>query len=111
MGLMLAKIMGRAGDIGERRALGASRRAIVAQCLIEAGVVGLAGGLLGLALTALGLMGLRSLLSEQVSRLTHFSAGDIAIAVSLAGVATTLAGLYPTWCAAHVQPAWQLKAQ
>jgi len=26
-------------------------------------------------------------------------------------VATVLAGLYPTWRAAHVQPAWQLKAQ
>src|SRR6204780_3989736 len=57
MGLMLAKIMGRAGDIGVRRALGANRRAIFAQCLIEAGVVGLAGGLLGLGLTGLGPMG------------------------------------------------------
>ncbi len=55
MGLMLAKIMGRAGDIGVRRALGASRAAIFAQCLIETGVVGLAGGILGLGLTALGL--------------------------------------------------------
>jgi putative ABC transport system permease protein len=111
MGLMLAKIMGRAGDIGVRRALGASRRAIFAQCLIEAGVVGLAGGLLGLALTALGLMGLRSLLSDEVSRLTHFSTADITIAIVLAVLATTLAGLYPTWRAAQVQPAWQLKAQ
>ena len=111
MGLMLAKIMGRAGDIGVRRALGASRRAIFGQCLIEASVVGLAGGLLGLALTALGLVGLRSLLSEEVSRLTHFSAADISIAIVLAVVATTLAGLYPTWRAAQVQPAWQLKAQ
>jgi putative ABC transport system permease protein len=111
MGLMLAKIMGRAGDIGVRRALGASRRAIYSQCLIEAGVVGLVGGLLGLALTALGLMGLRSLLSEQVNRLAHFSAADVAIAVTLSVVATVLAGLYPTWRAAQVQPAWQLKAQ
>ena len=111
MGLMLAKIMGRAGDIGVRRALGASRRAIFGQCLIEAGVVGLAGGLLGLFLTALGLMGLRSLLSEEVTRLTHFSPADVTIAVMLAVVATTLAGLYPTWRAAQVQPAWQLKAQ
>jgi putative ABC transport system permease protein len=111
MGLMLAKIMGRAGDIGVRRALGASRRAIFGQCLIEAGVVGLAGGLLGLVLTALGLMGLRSLLSEEVSRLTHFSPADITIAIVLAVLATTLAGLYPTWRAAQVQPAWQLKAQ
>ena len=111
MGLMLAKIMGRAGDIGVRRALGASRQAIFGQCLIEAGVVGLAGGLLGLGLTALGLMGLRSLLSEEVSRLTNFSPADIAIAIVLAVLATTLAGLYPTWRAAQVQPAWQLKAQ
>jgi putative ABC transport system permease protein len=111
MGLMLAKIMGRASDIGVRRALGANRRAIFAQCLIEAGVVGLAGALLGLLLTMLGLMGLRSLLSEQVVRLTHFSMSDVAIAVSLSVVATILAGLYPTWRAAQVQPAWQLKAQ
>jgi putative ABC transport system permease protein len=111
MGLMLAKIMGRAGDIGVRRALGASRRAIYSQCLIEAGVVGLVGGLLGLALTTLGLMGLRSLLSEQANRLTHFSAADVAIAVTLSVLATVLAGLYPTWRAAQVQPAWQLKAQ
>jgi putative ABC transport system permease protein len=111
MGLMLAKIMGRAADIGVRRALGADRRAIFAQCLIEAGVVGLAGGLLGLVLTMLGLMGLRALLSDQVTRLTHFGAADITIAVTLSVVATVLAGLYPTWRAAQVQPAWQLKAQ
>ena len=111
MGLMLAKTMGRAGDIGIRRALGANRRAIFSQCLIEAGVVGLAGGCLGLALTALGLVGLRSLLSESVSRLTHLSISEVAIALILSIVATTLAGLYPTWRAAQVQPVWQLKAQ
>jgi len=111
MGLMLAKIMGRAADIGVRRALGANRGAIFAQCLIEAGVVGLAGGLLGLALTGLGLLGLRSLLSDDVNRLTHFSLSNVAIAVTLSVAATILAGLYPTWRAAQVQPAWQLKAQ
>jgi putative ABC transport system permease protein len=111
MGLMLAKIMGRAADIGVRRALGADRRAIFSQCLIEAGVVGFAGGLLGLGLTVLGLVGLRSLLSDEVSRLTHFSPTDVAIAMALSVAATTLAGLYPTWRAVQVQPAWQLKAQ
>jgi putative ABC transport system permease protein len=111
MGLMLAKIMGRVADIGVRRALGANRRAIFSQCLIEASVVGLAGGLLGLLLTALGLLGLRSLLSEDVGRLTHFSLADVIIAVALSITATTLAGLYPTWRAAQVQPAWQLKSQ
>ena len=111
MGLMLAKFMGRAGDIGVRRALGAGRGAIFSQCLIETGVIGFAGAVLGLALTALGLVGLRSLLSEEVSRLTHFGLWDIGIAVLLSVFATTLAGLYPTYRAAQVQPAWQLKAQ
>jgi putative ABC transport system permease protein len=111
MGLMLAKIMGRAGDIGVRRALGASRRAIFAQCLIETGVVGLAGGILGLGLTALGLLAARSLLAKQFVALAHLDLTDTAIAVLLAVGATVLAGIYPTWRAAHVQPAWQLKSQ
>jgi putative ABC transport system permease protein len=111
MGLMLAKIMGRAPDIGVRRALGANRGAIFAQCLIEAAVVGFAGGLLGLILTGLGLFGLRALLSEEASRLTDLSFSNITIAVLVSVFSTMLAGLYPTWRAAHVQPAWQLKAQ
>jgi putative ABC transport system permease protein len=111
MGLMLAKIMGRAGDIGVRRALGASRAAIFAQCLIETGVVGLAGGIFGLALTALGLWAARSLLTKNFVALAHLDLTDTAITVLLAVGATLLAGLYPTWRAAHLQPAWQLKAQ
>ena len=111
MGLMLAKIMGRAGDIGVRRALGASRAAIFAQCLTETGVVGLAGGISGLALTALGLWAARSLLTKNFVALAHLDLTDTAIAVLLAVGATVVAGLYPTWRAAHVQPAWQLKAQ
>ena len=111
MGLMLAKIMGRASDIGVRRALGASRRAIFAQCLVETGVVGLAGGILGLGLTAAGLLAARTLLTKEFVSLAHLDMTDTVIAVLLAVGATVLAGLYPTWRAAHVQPAWQLKAQ
>jgi putative ABC transport system permease protein len=111
MGLMLAKIMGRAADIGVRRALGASRTAIFKQCLIETGVVGLAGGIFGLILTALGLWAARSLLTKEFVALAHLDWVDTGIAVLLAVLATVLAGLYPTWRAAHVQPAWQLKAQ
>jgi putative ABC transport system permease protein len=110
MGLMLAKIMGRAGDIGVRRALGASRRAIFAQCLIETAVVGLAGAIFGLVLTALGLWAARSLLTKDFVALAHLDWADIGITVLLAVSTTVLAGLYPTWRAAHVQPAWQLKA-
>ena len=37
IGLLLAKFLRRAGEIGVRRALGASRAAVFAQCLVEAG--------------------------------------------------------------------------
>jgi len=111
MGLMLAKFMSRARDFGVRRALGANRRAIFAQCVIESGVIGFAGALLGLALTSLGLMGLRSLLSKSIAALTHLDAADISIVIALAVASTVIAGLYPTWRATRVQPAWHLKAQ
>ena len=111
MGLLLAKVMGRAGDIGVRRALGASRGAIFSQCLVETGVVGLAGGLLGLVLTAIGLFAARALLPKEFVALTHLDVIDVVIALLLALGSTVMAGLYPTWRAAHVQLTWQLKAQ
>jgi len=109
-GLMLAKLIGRAPDLSVRRALGASRRAIFTQCLLEAALVGIVGGLLGLVLTDLGLNGLRSLVSEEGRHLMHLDASDVLIAVMLAVLATIVAGVYPTWRAARVQPARYLKA-
>jgi putative ABC transport system permease protein len=111
MGLMLARIMHRAADIGVRRALGANRPAVFAQCLIEAAVIGAAGAALGLALTTLGLASLRSLLAGDMVALAHLDLADAAITIAVAVAATLLAGLYPTWRAARVQAAWQLKTQ
>src|SRR5690606_25867408 len=60
IGLLLAKFLRRGGEIGVRRALGATRGAIFAQCLVEAGLIGLVGGALGLLLTLAGLWAVRS---------------------------------------------------
>jgi putative ABC transport system permease protein len=111
MGLMLAKFMGRTADINVRRALGASRTAVFNQCLIEAGVIGLAGGLVGLGLTALGLRGLVLLFPSVVSQLNHLDLAEVGFAVVLGVIAAMAAGLYPTWRATQMQPAWQLKTQ
>jgi putative ABC transport system permease protein len=111
MGLMLAKIMARAREIGVRRALGAKRGAIFLQCLFESAVIGLLGAALGLALTALGLAGLRALLAQPADALTVLDASDVGLVIVLALASALLAGIYPTWRASRVQPAWQLKAQ
>jgi putative ABC transport system permease protein len=116
IGLMLAKLASRAVDLGIRRALGGSRRDIFLQCVTETAVVGLLGGLLGLALTAAGLAANRALLAPQakhvsVDSLTQLDTGMVAITLAVAVLATICAGLYPTWCACRVQAAWQLKAQ
>jgi putative ABC transport system permease protein len=111
MGLMLAKNLARETDIGVRRALGASNRAIFTQYLIEAGVIGCAGGLLGLVLATLGLLEIRNVYLSGMADLTQFDFADIFIAVLLAVLATVASGVYPTWLAARTEPALQLKAQ
>jgi putative ABC transport system permease protein len=110
MGLMLAKIVGGSRDLAVRRALGARRLAVLAQCLVETAVVGFVGGLAGLGLTALSLLGLRQLMSQQGQALLHLDTVDVCLAVLLAVVATILAGLYPPWRAMSTPPAPQLKA-
>jgi putative ABC transport system permease protein len=110
VGLLLAKFMRRAPEIGVRRALGASRGTVYAQFLIEAGAVGLAGGLLGLLLTALGVFGVGLVFDKQIARLATVDLSLVALTVLVAIAATVLAAFYPTWRAAQVQPAWQLKS-
>lgn len=111
VGLLLAKFMARAPEIGLRRAVGASRREVFAQYLTESGVVGLAGAGLGLLLTWLGLLGLRALYgSGAVGVLARLDPGMTAITVLVALAASLLAGLYPTWRACEVAPATQLKS-
>ncbi|OOG41346.1 ABC transporter permease [Rhodanobacter sp. C05] len=107
--LILAKFMGRAGEFGVRRALGASRRAIFSQCLVETAVIGVVGSVAGLGFTLLGLVGLRATLTTTIEKLAYLDVADVLIAIVLALAATVVTGLYPTWRAAQVQPAWQLK--
>ncbi|TAL74019.1 MAG: FtsX-like permease family protein [Rhodanobacter sp.] len=110
IGLLLAKFMRRAGEIGVRRALGATRLEIYAQYLTEAGTVGLAGGVLGLLLTALGVAGVGVLFPPQIAQLAQLDVSLVGLTLLAAIVATVLAAFYPAWRAAHVQPAWQLKS-
>jgi len=110
VGLLLAKFLRRSGEIGVRRALGASRLAIFVQCLVEAGTVGLAGGVLGLALAWLGLWAVRQQPADYAD-LAHLDPAMLLTTFVLAVVASLLAGLVPAWQAMQVTPAMQLKSQ
>ena len=116
VGLMLAKFTSRAVELSVRRALGASRINLFLQCVTEALLVGLLGGMLGLGLTAVGLFALRGLqgvaTKESVAgKLISLNGEMVVITLVVAIVATVCSGLYPAWRASRVQPGWQLKAQ
>ena len=113
IGLLLAKVLRRSTDISLRRALGANKSALFAQYIIEAGIIGTAGGLLGIALTWLGLRGIESLFAdfEFIANLVRMDWVMIMAAVGLAIVSALGAAIYPTWRACNIPPASELRLQ
>jgi len=118
VGLLLAKFLNGAAVTGVRRALGASRRQIFAQHLIEVGALSAVGGVLGLALAAVGLAAVHHLYASAhlgnrggYQEITHFDFTGVMWAVGLAVVATLAAGLYPAWRVGRLPPAIYLKSQ
>jgi len=109
VGLLLAKFLRRSGEIGVRRALGASRLAIATQFGVESGAIGLAGGVLGLLLTWLGVELMQGSLPKPIAALAHIDLTLLSETLLLAILATVLAGLYPIWRAMSVRLSWQLK--
>lgn len=107
-GLLLAKFLRRAPEVGVRRALGASRGAVFAQLLVEAGAVGLCGGAAGLPLALGGLWLVRQQPSDYAG-LAHLDPAMLGVTFVLAIGASLLAGWLPAWRACRVAPAFQLK--
>ncbi len=116
VGLLLAKFLNAAPLTGLRRALGASRRDIVRQHMMEVLVIGLAGGVLGLLLAVGGLAGIRAIYSSDFTRssyerLTAIDPVVVLITLGLALLAGAIAGLYPSWRIGRTAPAIYLKTQ
>ena len=118
VGLLLAKFLSAATVTGVRRALGASRRQVFLQHLVEVGVLATLGALLGLALAALGLAAVHHMYAAAHSyhrggyqELMHFDVAGVLWAVALACLATLAAGLYPAWRVGRLPPAVYLKSQ
>lgn len=111
VGLLMAKFTTKSSEIGLRRAVGASKQALFYQHLVEAGLIGLAGGILGIGLSLLGLGGVESLFGEFISKVAHMDVTLVFMAFGLAILSSIVAGLYPTWKACNIAPASQLKSQ
>jgi len=117
VGLLLAKFLNNAAVTGVRRALGASRKQVFLQHLVEVGVISSIGAVLGLALGGLLLMGLKALYTVDAAdaggtqALAHVDMTSVVTALALAFFATIAAGLYPAWRIGRIPPASYLKAQ
>lgn len=107
-GLLTARFLRRSGEIGIRRALGAPRRALFMQYVLEASMVSALGGAIALPLTLLGLWIVR--MQDQgftdLARLDPLMFAGLFVLALLVGVAV---GVLPAWRASMVEPGLQVK--
>lgn len=96
----LLSVLERVGEIGLRRALGATRRQIAAQFMVESVVVGLLGGLVGAALGVAVVVAVSA--AQQWTPILDL--GLVGLAAASGGLIGLLAGLYPSLKAASVEP-------
>jgi putative ABC transport system permease protein len=124
MGLLLAKFIRDTPNAGIRRALGASRRDIIRQYLVEAAVLGSFASAIGIGLAAIGLRLIRLYIFPQSTQphdnpdyariaesLSHMDGQMVILAIGLSLAVAILAGLYPAWRVGRSAPASFLKAQ
>lgn len=108
--LLLVKFLRRGGELAVRRAMGASRRSVFAQLLVEAALLGLSGGVAGLLLAVFGLWIVRQQPAEYAA-LAHLDASMLGATFVFAVAAALIAAVFPAWRACRIAPARLLKTQ
>jgi putative ABC transport system permease protein len=107
MNIMLVSVTERIREIGLRKALGATPRIIRRQFLVEASVLGLSGGVLGILLGVGAGIGLSKLISQPVVISPLATLGALAVAVAIG----LIFGVYPASRAARLAPIEALRSE
>ncbi|GAB3793637.1 ABC transporter permease [Dyella agri] len=107
-GLLAARFLRRQADVAIRRALGASKRTVFNQHLVETGVLGLLGGVLALPLTWLGLWIVRQQ-PVAYAEAARFSVGVFAVLLLFSLLVGMVVGILPAWRICRLPPAMQIK--
>jgi putative ABC transport system permease protein len=113
MGLLLAKFLAPAPEIGVRRALGARRLDIFVQHIVECELVAIIGGAIGIALSLGGISVLNNWIKVFANRpdMIQFDPQMLILGVALSLAAGLVAGAYPAWRVCRIAPAIHLKVQ
>ena len=107
MNIMLVSVTERIREIGLRKAIGANPAAIRRQFLLEAGVLGLAGGVLGVLLGIAGALVLPHLIATSITISPTATIGAIVVSICI-GIAF---GVYPASRAARLAPIDALRSE
>jgi putative ABC transport system permease protein len=107
MNIMLATVTERTHEIGVRKSLGARRRDILMQFLVESALLAMIGGVLGL----LGAVAVVRVLASATSVPAVIPVSAIALAVGLSTAVGMFFGIYPARKAAMLDPIVALRAE
>ena len=106
---MAMSVAERTREIGIKRAIGGSRGRIIRELVVEAGVIGFIGGLVGLGLGALVVVLGNEIGRDSGTVLFDLTPGTAIFAVAFSTILGILAGVIPAWSAARLDPVEALR--
>jgi putative ABC transport system permease protein len=106
---MAMSVAERTREIGIKRAIGARRRRIIRELMVEAGVIGAIGGVLGVALGALVVVLANEAGRSSGTVLFELTPGTALFAFIFSTLLGTVAGIVPAWSAARLDPVAALR--